>query len=174
MGLASNLAALVSKISSAGKLNVSGLNASGTDGQVLTKVGSEWLPQDIPPVGMTLLGTLTTTSNTTHTLSGLNLAPYKELLVVFIGVSFTAGSDVRINGVAATEGSGSNAGALSGHGTINLETGVYIGSASVASTNSLSWRFIYDTGLRNNSTSFTITSSSNAFDAGTIRVYGVR
>ena len=120
----------------------------------------------------TLLGTIATTSGTTQTLSGLNLTSYSFLVAVVDGVSagsltnfFFAGLDT---GKPITT-SGTAVGII----TVDLATGVAsscIGGSGTANT----MAFIsLDTTLSTASTSVSV-SASSAFDAGSVRVYGVK
>jgi hypothetical protein len=129
--------------------------------------------------GITLLGTIATTSGSSVTLSGLTLTSYKQLQFSIDSVSSTqsTGSEIRLNGypVAAATTGGADSFALGG-GTIDLDNGVFWSSfstyngatlAGVGSRGGLS-------GLTTASTSITFTISTGNFDAGSIRIYGVK
>ena len=123
------------------------------------------------------LGTLTTTSGNIQTLSSLDLTPYKFLLLVFNAVSH---NDASVNkGVYITSISTlalftlSNSGD-SGNGavTVDLATGIFYGSFT-----SIAGRFATagSSGLSTSSTSVSVAVAAvAAFDAGSIRIYGVR
>lgn len=127
--------------------------------------------------GMTLLGTLTTTSGTSQTLSGLNLTSYNSLYIIVNGVSTNAAAVLRLCGYDISI----NYAGLSFRGgfvSLNLKSNVTSYTSCVfipggggnaidseipiASLSSSSTSIFFDTG------------SSNTFDAGTILVYGVK
>lgn len=142
------------------------------DGSALTGIAS-----------MTLLGTLTTTSGIQHTLSGLTLTSYKMLIIAFSGVSCastnrnllfqgsyqispaaplaadtlggiliaTIESDTRTSGVSTLSIGGSTVAS-----SYNGDS--YNGFALLPSTTSLQFNF----------------SGAGVFDAGQIKVYGVK
>ena len=147
--------------------------AFGTSGQVLQSNGDAaptWV--DVDAGGMTLLGTLNTTSGSTQTLSGLTLTGYKRLYISFNCSTNTGGASIRINGADATDGVAAS-GVARGFGNIDLDNQSYIGFAKDASSAS-SLRFIFNTNINTASTSISFTTSSGNFDAGTIKVYGVK
>jgi hypothetical protein len=126
--------------------------------------------------GMTLLGTLTTTSGSTQTLSGLTLTSYKQLLLEINGVShnsgtnqsFSVGSLTFIQSIpaAATPYGIVWVSLVTGNASALLSNGTTVtASAGVAYTGS---------GLSTASTSVSVSTGGGTFDAGTIRVYGVR
>lgn len=121
--------------------------------------------------GMTLLATLTTTSGTTQTASGLTLTSYKRLYVTVAGVSFNASSSLTTNGANLSAASGGAANALDGMGWIDLTTGSAVFMLGVGSGNNLS-PYQVASGLTTASTS--ISFAGGTFDAGTIRIYGER
>ena len=121
------------------------------------------------------LGTLTTTSGTTQTLSGLVLTPYKALMVVVSAVSTNAAASVLLlNGntfAVLTSGSAGNTG--SGGGFIDLASGVFWSSSSSSGGGTQASGGA--SGLSNASTSITFTQTGGGvFDAGSIRIYGVK
>lgn len=120
--------------------------------------------------GMTLLGTLTTTSGTTQTLSGLTLTNYKRLYCVIDGVSWTASVSMTIDGLVCTTSSGAAANVIYGSVDVDLATGVYVGLGYVQATSGNV--FVGKTSYRTSSTS--ITFGGGTFDAGQIQVYGVK
>ena len=125
--------------------------------------------------GMTLLGTLTTTSGTAHTLSGLDLTSYKTLWVTINGVSHTDGSDRA----ALAIGDGSSQVELTyrftGNSFLNTIGFVDLSNGISEGIDGLSAR-AGDTGLRTTSTSITFDwfPSTETFDAGDITVYGMK
>lgn len=129
---------------------------------------------DIPAAGgMTLLGTLATTSGTSVTLSGLTLTDYKSLFVTYSGIIF-AGADTLTFGTLAvgTVFSGTSQGW--GAFWVDLTSGAcgggharIVSSAGVQAVGGSS-------GVTTASTSVTFTSSTSSFVAGSILVYGVK
>lgn len=120
---------------------------------------------------MVLLGTLTTTSGTTQTLSGLTLTSYGALFITVNGVSHDNGAATRriqIAGQSFTNAFGSTA---SGSATIDvtLSSGVGLVNASPGGAAQV------NTAITTATTSIAFTwDGTGNFDAGTIRVYGVR
>ena len=122
---------------------------------------------------ITLLGTIATTSGSSVTLSGLTLTDYKQLSVVCNGVSGTAGGVdyIQINGFSMFyAGFYDAAGVSRGGATIDLASGVFwsagLGGANLGTGGA--------SGLTTASTSITFTISAGSFDAGSIRIYGVK
>lgn len=116
------------------------------------------------------LGTLTTTSGTTATLSGLVLTPYKFLRMMLNGVSFTSTVNLRLGGqtiVLTNLAAASNL--IYGTITLDLATGLAIHSY-YETTSTANGNMYALTGYTNASTS--ITFDGGTFDAGSIRVYG--
>jgi hypothetical protein len=136
--------------------------------------------------GMTLLGTLTTTSGTTQTLSGLSLTTYKELHCVIRQVSLTANTFLRVRDPSGQQLQVANAFlggtvALNGILTINLANGVYSAVACAGNTTSVPQEnattstgcngvLTYSTA----STSLVFVTEAGTFDFGSILVYGVK
>jgi len=129
-------------------------------------------------LGLWLLGTITTTSGNSQTLSSLTLTDYTALLLVANGVSLSGPGELRLSSVggpicsAQTAGT---AGLLIGTLHIDLATSIF-GSTITASDNaSLPARSGLST-INNASTSLTVATPGvgTTFDAGSIRVYGVR
>lgn len=127
---------------------------------------------------MTLLGTLTTTSGSTVTLSGLTLTSYKQLILEWNGVSHNAGTaqnlnlgpQIIINNVSASQ-------FVWGQVVVSLSSGV--ASAILTRNTSLPSALdtasqISQTGYSNATTSVAVSVGSGAFDAGSIRIYGVK
>lgn len=138
--------------------------------------------------GMTLLGTLTTTSGTTQSLTGI-AAGYRRLYIEVDGVSFgtAAGLQIALSstngaayGTAANISSALSAASGALHGSIFVdgiwstvaagkiatstltEAGTNRGTTATVSTN---------TAAAVNAVQFTVTGGGS-FDAGTIRIYG--
>lgn len=122
--------------------------------------------------GMTLLGTLTTTSGTSQSLTSLTLTSYKQLLFVFDGVSTVGSSGFvqiagqNVIGIAAVSD------AYYGHAWVDLETGVgsgVLGNIGIGGSDFV----MFNTSLSTASTSVTVASSGSNFDAGQVKVYGI-
>ena len=125
--------------------------------------------------GMVLLGTLTTTSGTTQTLSSLVLTSYKRVLVEISNVSHDNASNRALRVGTATTGS-SRASTIPLYGTseISLLDGLAV-SAVDQSSSSARNVFIELSGITSASTSIAFSwDGAGNFDSGTIRVYGVR
>lgn len=128
-----------------------------------------------------LLGELVTTSGASQTLSGLVLAGYKELFIVFNAVSHNSGTAnaVTMQGLSI---SGNNllSNYVYGIINVNLLDGIFtsaLGDNSVigTSTGAINLAKSGDCGLDNNSSSITFAWHLGAsFDAGNIKVYGVK
>lgn len=144
--------------------------------------------------GMTLLATLTTTSGTTHSATGLVPASYRKYYIEVDGVSFSAsvaltvaisGNNGTNYGAAATisPASGGGAPTLSGWfeiGGINtpLQYGATLGAGSIQASGGTAGIVLSTVVLGKNSTGATgavdaIQFAGSTFDAGAIRIYGV-
>lgn len=120
-----------------------------------------------------LLGTITTTSGTTQTLSGLNLTPYKFLRVTVNGVSSTttaavlfivsasAGRDIGASLSTASD-------AWSGTVMVDLNNGI----ATAVLASAARAFYAVASGYSTATTSISFALNSGTFDAGSIRVYG--
>lgn len=124
-------------------------------------------------VDTVLLGTLTTTSGSTQTLSGLVLTPYKFLHFTLNGVSTSIASTETIGLGTATAlfGGATGASAVSGMGWVDLGNGVgtavtRLGTVSNVGTGA--------TGYSTATTSVSVNVSGGTFDAGNVRIYGVK
>lgn len=139
----------------------------GTAGQQLRMNSGGTAPEWVTPAttGETLLGTLTTTSGTTQTLSGLTLTGYKFLQITLTGVSHNDGVSqaLLIDGLGLSSGAPINTDLLSGVILLDLATGAF-GSPNRSQKTSIT--------TASTSISFTWASGA-AFDAGSIRIYGV-
>ena len=153
--------------------------APGTSGNVLTSDGTTWASSSAPPSGgMTLLGTITTTSGASQSLSSLVLTDYKQVMLVFAGVSGSnAAADLTCHGYTYVDFLAADAaGVANGFLTFDLSAGifqnsVYVTGSAVASANNPPSG---DGTLVNASTAVTVAVSAGAFDAGSIRVYGIK
>jgi hypothetical protein len=125
---------------------------------------------------MQLLGTLTTTSGASQTLSSLDLTPYRFLRLVFVAVSSgspTGNLTVDTEVVAVITASSNS---WRGIMDIDLTDGTFSSNlADVGSTDSaVSISYAGDVSLTTASTSIVVAVSTGAFDVGSVRVYGVR
>lgn len=125
--------------------------------------------------GMVVLGTLTM-SGSSQSLPGLNLTSYKQLLFDFNGVSHNAGSNQNVSvgaGVVQTNITATDA--ANGQVWVSLWSGV---ATPLLSRGALPASFSNNqnaqTGYSNATTSVAVSISGGAFDAGSIRIYGVK
>jgi hypothetical protein len=131
----------------------------------------------VVPGGMTLLGTMTTTSGNSQSLTGLTLTNYKMLQLVFNGVSHSFGSSVTLSLGSAQLISGVTASdAVYGMVWVALVNGL---SVPLLVRNSLPANLSNNsqdlTGYSTATTTLILDLSSGAiFDAGSVYVYGVR
>lgn len=141
--------------------------AKGTAGQVLRMNAGATAPEWGDVVGK-LLGTITTTSGATQTLSGLTLTGYRKLELVFKGVSGTSSATLSF-GTKQICGTIDTA---SGLLTLDLATGVFMAGVYTEGGNGA----IYTgtTTYSTASTSISVGISTGAFDAGAISVWGIR
>jgi hypothetical protein len=128
-------------------------------------------------LGHRVLGTLVTTSGTTVTLSSLDLTKFRFIKFVFNGVSYSGAGNpnVTIGGAAVYSSVGSGDTAY-GNVEIDLVNGIgfsVISSVTVNPGNADATSKAVRTSIVNASTSVSV-ACANAFDAGSIRVYGVQ
>ena len=129
--------------------------------------------------GMTLLGTLTTTSGTTQTLSGLTLTSYKQLSLIFNRVSGTdINPEIRLNGIMIAQPRADATFVVLGSGIVDFNTGLFVASTVVYNASSVLQGYTQTlagaSGLTTASTSISFTISAGTFDAGSILIYGVK
>ena len=173
------------RITPNGGLAFGGASNYGTSGQVLQSNGNAaptWNTLNIG--GMTLLGTLTTTSGSTQTLSGLTLTDYKQVYCVINGVSSSSTSgnfrlvDPNTTSLSLQGVSGTSTNRIFAVMTLDLTTGLvfYIGNAAVgtAPATGAGGSTIGVTTFDTADTSITFNLSAGNFDAGSILVYGVK
>jgi hypothetical protein len=130
--------------------------------------------------GMTLLGTIATTSGATATLSGLTLTSYQQVVAVVRGVSATVTNGMTFSSLQI------NTGCLNTQGvwgilTVDLTAGTFAFNNTVfavSETNNVTAATTYHVGVQNtlttSSTSISFGSGGGTFDAGSIRIYGVK
>lgn len=150
---------------------------AGTAGQVLTSNGASaptW--STIATGGMTLLGTLTTTSGTTQTLSGLTLTSYKLLYVAFNGPSPTTNAQLMLSGAFQLSATTTQiAAGVYGYAIFDLVTGRYTATTAATTTAVATATSYYgNPSITTASTSISFIFSSGSFDAGSILIYGVK
>jgi hypothetical protein len=127
--------------------------------------------------GLTLLGTIITTSGSTQSLSSLNLSGYKFLHMVVDAVSTSLAATLNQNSdaISPSTGTGGN-GKL--YGFIDVDLATSIGESNIgSSTDSLATPsapspFVWKSNLTTGSTTVTFTTSSGVFDLGSIAIYG--
>jgi hypothetical protein len=134
------------------------------------------------PQSVVLLGTMTTTSGSTVTLSGLDLTPYKflEAYVDGVGDNTTTSRTVSFEGASIGSTSTTAAHRIYGKISVDLATGVGVAmTADYAPT--AKPQSEYEEAMRhlrlntsNASTSLSLTISGGTFAAGQVKVYGVR
>lgn len=159
--------------------NVSGL---GTSGQVLTSAGAGAIPTWKFP-SANLLGTIVTTSGTSASISGLDLTPYKILIVVFDGVSHNSGSSqtLLLGTSTADDIALSTASAFAAADTVrgivitDLTSGVstsFVANFASGANGTIPSRFA-GLPIRTSSTSVSVAFSAGSLDAGAVYVYGI-
>ena len=125
------------------------------------------------------LGTITTTSGSSASLSGLTLTSYKQLQFSIDGLSGSANNAIMsLNGyqVVPVLTSSGQADVTFGGGTIDLSNGVFWSSSALYTGTTIQSGGGRGglSGLTTASTSITFTLSAGNFDAGSIRIYGVK
>ena len=141
--------------------------AKGTALQVLRMNAGATAPEWAASGSLTLLGTLTTTSGSTQTLSGLNLTPYVLVFAVAKGVSATGTTAASFANLNLTGTSASTA--YDAFFWIDLASGTGISFNQGSQPQQIGGG-----SLTNASTSASATLASGTFDAGSIRIYGVK
>jgi hypothetical protein len=184
------------RIGSSGQLGVAGANY-GTSGQVLTSGGASAAPSWATPSsgGMTLLGTITTTTGTSRTLTGLTLTGYQFVVLYWKGVSSSGnGIQVGVNdgtdtiSVNSRDATSSSSGSAIHFTTwLNLTNGSFFSSGWTTIPGDYGSAFVdtnpggggkFGTGRTRISTATTTIDvriqAGTAFDAGSVDVYGVK
>lgn len=120
-----------------------------------------------------LLGTLTTTSGSTQTLSSLTLTPYKFLIFAFNAVSQVGAASISVGAASSvTQTLTTGAESVSGLVWVDLATGLALGATK--ETGSANGAVLTGaTGYSTATTSVSV-STSNTFDGGSVRIYGVK
>jgi hypothetical protein len=126
--------------------------------------------QAISKLAMEYLGEIVTTSGTTQTLSGLTLTDYKWMYAFFKGVSHNNGSAAVMNFAGGQVTNSINSHPFRGLIIIDLSDGyvAWAGQMAIAGDGG----FIGN--VNNSSTSVSVSMAAGSFDAGSIKIYGVR
>lgn len=147
--------------------------AKGAAGQLLQQNAGLTAPEWVTPDICKEIGTVNTSSGTTQTLSGLDLSSYKALLVCINGVSWGASDVLTMNTTQLGVTTGGAANARAGFAFIDLSGGwatavsANVGSAGTVSVNTHT--------MTTATTSLSFSSvGASTFDAGSIRVLGIR
>ncbi|MFN3892007.1 MAG: hypothetical protein ACK4MV_16550 [Beijerinckiaceae bacterium] len=143
-----------------------------TPGNYLRRGASAWEGGVPDQGGMTLIGTINTTSGSSQSITGLTLTDYKFLCLVFNGVSGTITNwNLKIGGGAVT-GALSPGDAVFGDVLLSLATGAFTGVffTTGGSPNLVGDSSVYSTAT----TTVTVSTTTGAFDAGSVLVYGVK
>ena len=159
--------------------------APSTSGNVLTSNGTAWVSSAPAASGsLTLLATLTTTSGTTQSATGL-ATTYMNLLIVYEGINNTTGTGPDNLQLAASVDNGSNYSSVLVAGQPSTNLPAYGTSMIFRANASVSNRSATNLGSLFRDTTKLITASAspinalrfswatgNAFNAGTIYIYG--
>ena len=152
-----------------------GTGISITDGDGVA--GNPTITNTLTFAPTVLLGTLTTTSGGTQTLSGLTLTDYKSLKCYLNGVSITSmPNSIQFDGQQCCE-SNSNDAARRAYGVLELDlaSGIWGSMVGVGLSPSGSGSAYGGlSGYRTATKTITFTTSGGNFDAGSIAVYGVK
>lgn len=128
--------------------------------------------------GLTLLGTIATTSGASQSLSSLTLTSYRKLLLAFRNVSHNSGSNQSptLNGNRVANQLRSAAALFCGDVWVDLTTGVATGvvedTTSMPTLNTQAC--MSASGYTTASTSITVGITGGAFDGGAVDVYGLK
>ena len=151
-----------------------GTGISITDGDGVA--GNPTITNTIAAGGMTLLGTITTTSGTSQSLTGLTLTSYKSLRLVMDGVSPGGSCNMMFEGLTYLA---AGSGTATVYGIIDVDLTTSVGTMIFSDTIALpaieaATTLMMRSGLTTADTSVTFSVSASVFDAGSILVYGVK
>jgi hypothetical protein len=153
--------------------------AAGTSGRFLKTQGAGAAPvwDTVSSGGMTLLGTITTTSGSEQGLTSLTLTGYKQLVLVLVGVTVNGSGQLRVHQASGTGQvviNAASSGAQRGIVIIDLDAGVFSAAVAAASASASAVASAYagDTTITTASTAVYI-SGTLSFLSGSVRVYGV-
>lgn len=119
----------------------------------------------------TLLGTLTTTSGTSKTLSGLDFNKYPIVLIAFRGVSYGSAANMTLEGEPLFDANTSSD-AVFGFCTLQTVSGTYSCVVSRDGSGGNNLGYSGDTTITSSSTSLTI-AHGGGFTAGSIAIFGI-
>lgn len=153
------------------------------DNPIAIAEGDATVPQSLR--NTQLLGTLTTTSGSTQTLSGLVLTPFRSLWISVQGVSHTSGvgavlrfSSPLLNITNSLSASSTRTGYiqidLTSGGSFLSNLAVSSSTSEVITSQANVDVFVGRTGYTTATTSIGFTLSAGTFDAGAIDFYGVK
>ncbi|CAB4138431.1 hypothetical protein UFOVP330_49 [uncultured Caudovirales phage] len=128
--------------------------------------------QAISALSTVFLGTITTTSGTTQTLSGLDLTPYRFLLAFINAVSAGTTTNLLFAGVDTGKVITTTQSAT-GMILVELASGIAAANVGGVGTANTSAFISINTAVFNATTSVSV-SAASAFDAGSVRIYGMR
>ena len=172
-----------------GVITVAAPAVSGTNTITMpASTGTMALTSDIAGGGLTLLSTLTTTTDTSHTTATLNLTTYKTLQIYVYSVGNTSGSQLlqfTPNGGSVTSCFDTGPSSVQAYYQMinfDLASGVYGYSNSSNKARNLTSGVGAgqggsgaNTGLTTSTTSIMFDWSSGAtFDVGSIKIYGLK
>lgn len=131
------------------------------------------LPSNMKP--RELLGTITL-SGASSSLSSLDLTAYGMLMLVVSGVSHLSSTTnyMTIGGVRVTKDDPSSGGTGYAMAFIDLATGILASIASITPATGAGAVGAGNCSITNASTAVTCTAVGSNFDAGTVKVYGVK
>lgn len=145
--------------------------SAGTSGQYLKSNGAAAPTWETPTSGSVLLGTLTTTSGASQSLTSLTLTGYKFLRFVVNGVSSTGAGLFSIGSLQVSTTGGASSNWL---GIVDVDLGTGIGTAQTSGSGAgVGEVRVGTTGYSTASTSVAASVSTGTFDAGSITVYGI-
>lgn len=171
---ASTSGGLIQTADTSGVLN---LQTAGVTAMQIDASQNVTFTNPISASGMTALGTITTTSGNSVSLTGLNLTGYKQIQCQFNNTAQTsssANSSLQLNANSFITGTTS---AKTYYGTllIDLTTGYFTFTGGSSNSAQGGVVTVSASGLTTSSTSITFTLNSTAtFTGGSILVYGVK
>ena len=134
------------------------------DNPIAIAEGASTVPSNLFPT--VLLGTLTTSSGTTQTLSGLDLTPYKFLYISVKNVTFSGTSYLGLSGGGVQISNVTSGDPLVVAVTVDLISGV-VGNTDVSAG-------VWTGSTASTSLVFYVGGGIDTFTGGSIYVYGVK
>lgn len=147
------------------------IGSNNNDTTIPTSAAVKAYADSVGGGGLTFLGTITTTSGSSQSLSSLTLTGYKFLKLSMNAVSLSAAGSIFMNGVSISATLAGGADTVVGTVDIDLTNGVGASSSALASGAAPTARG-FASGLTTASTAVTVTTSAGTFDGGSLRVYG--